>query len=409
MFVLRVCCPLTVPLMDSSEVPTCPCPAPVLKLLSDIQVDRCADECWNTHPIPWKRNQEAYQLRYVFGYAMDGSDLPCYILWPTRTVEQSFWCIDARMHFKVGNYRDGSWESNIRMLTGTIKVDWIQLPVELYLAALPTLKRGVIAGVFRQKGAAPWGITRAEKLQLSVFLPNDLSLEDWYAGVYGLPTVWPEASMLGADNLRKVAGYDFHLLRKKYDVRSMRIPVERKTSADKRGVDQDMVAKEESGSDAESGWSGVSDNSSTDSECTILEASSVASDQDRFDTAYAYEAFRDLPNGLYNIDLTRYYNIDLTRYSRGVTSEDAAGVQLLDGQEKLQGGDLIPIASRIIGLVRPPSGCCNSSDKSSPSNLGYPNISKTLSHLSIACSQSISSSWKKSRSGITFDCTSMNW
>ena len=72
------------------------------------------------------------------------------------------------------------------MLTGTIEVDWIQLPVEQYLAALPTLKQGVIAGVFRQKGAAPWGITRAEKLQLSVLLPNDLSLEDWYAGVYGL-------------------------------------------------------------------------------------------------------------------------------------------------------------------------------------------------------------------------------
>ena len=67
----------------------------VLRLLLDIQVDRCADECWNTLPIPWKRNQEAYQLRYVFGYAMDGSDLPCYILWPTRTAEQSFWCIDA--------------------------------------------------------------------------------------------------------------------------------------------------------------------------------------------------------------------------------------------------------------------------------------------------------------------------
>ena len=26
---------------------------------------------------------------------MDGSDLPCYILWPARTAEQSFWCIDA--------------------------------------------------------------------------------------------------------------------------------------------------------------------------------------------------------------------------------------------------------------------------------------------------------------------------
>ena len=45
----------------------------VLRLLSDIQVDSCADECWNTLPIPWKRNQEAYQLRYVFGYGMDGS------------------------------------------------------------------------------------------------------------------------------------------------------------------------------------------------------------------------------------------------------------------------------------------------------------------------------------------------
>ena len=56
------------------------------------------------------------------------------------------------MQFKVGNYRDGSWESNIRLLTGTIKVDWIQLPVEQYLAALPTLKQGVIAGVFKQKG-----------------------------------------------------------------------------------------------------------------------------------------------------------------------------------------------------------------------------------------------------------------
>ena len=69
---------------------------------------------------------------------------------------------NRRMQFKVGNYRDGGWESNIRMLTGTIKADWIQLPVERYLAALPTLRHGVIAGVFRNKGAAPWGITRAE-------------------------------------------------------------------------------------------------------------------------------------------------------------------------------------------------------------------------------------------------------
>ena len=53
-----------------------------------------------------------------------------------------------------------------------------------------------------------------------------------------------------------------------------RIPAERKASSAKREVDQDMVAREESvsevGSDADSGWSGVSDNSSTDSECTDM-------------------------------------------------------------------------------------------------------------------------------------------
>ena len=64
-----------------------------------------------------------------------------------------------------------------------------------------------------------------------------------------------------------------------------------------------MVAKEkrtsECGSDTDSGWSGVSDNSSTDSECADMEASSIASDQDRFDTAY--EVLQDLANDLYYI------------------------------------------------------------------------------------------------------------
>ena len=88
---------------------------------------------------------------------------------------------------------DGDKESNIRVLTAPSKRIWIQLPVERYRAALPTLRQGVIAGVFRNK---PWVLTRAEKLQ-SVFLPNDLSSDDWYAGVYALPTVWPDVSMLG--------------------------------------------------------------------------------------------------------------------------------------------------------------------------------------------------------------------
>ena len=40
-------------------------------------------------------------------------------------------------------------------------------------------------------------------------------------GVCALLTVWPDVSMLGADNLRKLVGQNFHHLGKKYDVFSM--------------------------------------------------------------------------------------------------------------------------------------------------------------------------------------------
>ena len=230
----------------------------VLRLLSDIQVDSCADECWNTLPIPWQRNHEAYQLRYVFGYGMDGSDLPCYILWPTRTVEQSFCCIDA-------------W-----------KGDWVRLDKCSYMAPVG-IEHFFDAFCFDPQ--RPWRAAACQALGIpSCRVSEDTHLEQLHEN--------------------------------KFSLNARRIPVERKASAEKSGVDQDMVGREESGSDAESGCS----------EYTILEASSVASDQDRFDTAY--EAFRDLAEGL--------YTIDFTRYSRGVTSEDAAGVQLLNGQEKLQ-------------------------------------------------------------------------
>ena len=67
----------------------------ISRQLSKLNVDDCAAQCWNTLPIPWRQDQETYELRYVFGYAMDGTDLPCYVLWPVRTEDQSFWCLDA--------------------------------------------------------------------------------------------------------------------------------------------------------------------------------------------------------------------------------------------------------------------------------------------------------------------------
>ena len=70
---------------------------------------------------------------------------------------------NRRMQFKVGNFK----LSEIGLLTGTLKADWIQLPLESYLAMFRTLKQGVIAGVCK----------------------NEHSMDDWYTAVYALPTV----------------------------------------------------------------------------------------------------------------------------------------------------------------------------------------------------------------------------
>ena len=240
----------------------------VSRQLSRINVDECAAQCWNTLPIPWKQDQETYELRYVFGYAMDGTDLPCYILWPIRTADHSFWCLDA-------------W-----------KGDWVQLDKCGFIAPVG-IEHFFDAFCFSPQ--RPWRTAASQALGIpSCHIAEDTHIKQ--------------------------------LEENKFTLTPRRIPAERRATARQSGADVVMDAGAESGSGAESGWSGVSDNSSTDSECTILEASSVASDQDRFDTAY--EAFRDLSAELYDID-TR-------QCARGVTSDDAPGVKLIDGQAKLR-------------------------------------------------------------------------
>ena len=132
----------------------------VLRLLVDLQVDRCAEECLHTLPIPWKQNQEAYQLRYVFGYAMEGSDLPCYILWPTRTAEQSFWCIDA-------------W-----------KGDWVRLDKCAYMAPLG-IEHFFDAFCFDPQ--RPWGTAAIQALGIpSCRVSKDAYLENMHVNTFSL-------------------------------------------------------------------------------------------------------------------------------------------------------------------------------------------------------------------------------
>ena len=200
----------------------------VWRVLSNLQIDQHAAETLHTLPIPWKQDQDAYQLRYVFGYAMDGSDLPCYILWPVRSPEQSFWCIDA-------------W-----------KGDWVRLDRCDHMAPLG-IEHFFDAFCFEAK--RPWRTAACQALRIpSCRVAEDTHLEQLNETTFSLSP--------------------------------RRIPVERKTPTVKRDVDLDMESCQDHISDEDSGWSGVSDDSSTDSECTDVEASSIASDLDRFDTAY---------------------------------------------------------------------------------------------------------------------------
>ena len=48
----------------------------------------------NVTPIPLC-NQEEWRCRYVFGYCLDDSDKPVYLIWPERTRNNGFWILDT--------------------------------------------------------------------------------------------------------------------------------------------------------------------------------------------------------------------------------------------------------------------------------------------------------------------------
>ena len=52
------------------------------------------DECLNTLPVPITNPGCPYRSRYVYGYGVDGSDRPSYLLWPRRGHGGHFWLMD---------------------------------------------------------------------------------------------------------------------------------------------------------------------------------------------------------------------------------------------------------------------------------------------------------------------------
>ena len=56
----------------------------------------------NTLPVPSAESNCPYRRKYVYGYAVDGSDRPSYLLWPRRGADGHFWLVDPML----GNYFD---------------------------------------------------------------------------------------------------------------------------------------------------------------------------------------------------------------------------------------------------------------------------------------------------------------
>ena len=94
-------------------------------------------------------------------------------------------------------------EDNIRQLTGSIRADWLSLPLDKFRNQLQQVRKGVVAGIFQAKVAQPWTETSAPRLQVSFFLPNDSTLDKWYEAVFGLPLSWPEITAMNPDYMHR--------------------------------------------------------------------------------------------------------------------------------------------------------------------------------------------------------------
>ena len=70
------------------------------------------------------------------------------------------------------HYHMGKMDLDGDILTGKLKVDWIDFPVGDILEQFTTLKEGIL----RQKAAAAWFGCRAEKAQVTVLLPGQLDV-----------------------------------------------------------------------------------------------------------------------------------------------------------------------------------------------------------------------------------------
>ena len=64
-----------------------------------VQVSTDYPECFNTLPVPVADVESPVRCRCVYGYGVDASDRPSYLLWPRQGSDGHFWLMDPRGKF----------------------------------------------------------------------------------------------------------------------------------------------------------------------------------------------------------------------------------------------------------------------------------------------------------------------
>ncbi len=73
--------------------------AQVKSLMNTLRnLDPCPSAEGTTPMMPVAGKTPLHCRRFVYGYSLDGSDFPCYFLWPHRTPGDSFWLLESQTH-----------------------------------------------------------------------------------------------------------------------------------------------------------------------------------------------------------------------------------------------------------------------------------------------------------------------
>ena len=258
-----------------------------------INVSANYEECFNTLPVPIADAESPLRCRYVYGYGVDGSDRPSYLLWPRRGSDGHFWLIEP----KTGDFFD---------------------PAKATFIASLGMEHFFDAFALEHKRDIRVDAAMALELDSEDILPNLVVKQD---------------------------------VAQQFKLTPVPVPVDPPAKRAKK-MKEEVSLNETTGAtgdvkmDRESSPESCSDSSDSNSDFSSEDGSSDVSDLDKFEEAY--EEFGKLTKGVDPKVLDRHMS--------GHTSDDVAGLPLAGGLTTLQSLANVPKTWPLARLTIPLSG-----------------------------------------------------